>query len=709
VKLSAAALLAVASVAVASLAAPTGAAAGLASIRFESVPLHGERTLQGVPGRFDLVGLRWHGSGSVRFSVRSLAGDWGPWLDAAAESEDAPNAGSLEARASRGWRLGSPTWVGPSDRIRYRIAGSVRDLRASFVRSPELRIPLRAVAVAGSPPVVPRSAWDADESIVRRAPQYAPAIRFADVHHTAGTNDYTPGQAAAILRGIEVYHVKSNGWNDIGYNFLVDRFGTVYEGRAGGIDRNVIGAHALGFNTGSVGISVMGTFTSAPAPSAVETALAKLIAWRLDLAHVDPLSRLTFTSSGSERYASGKVVTLRAVSAHRDTGLTTCPGDRLYERIDAIAAQAQKLGLPKLYEPIVTGGLGGPVRFQARVSSALPWTVTVLGSAGQTLGTGSGQGPTVDWTWDSTAAAVTGSTGARWRIDVNGATPASGTLGKGVVVTPPPGPLAITDLKADPPTFSPNGDGVSDSTTVSYTTNAVATVTATLLDATGTQLAELAPPTKLPAGTQSFVFDGLGQPDGRYTIMIFAMGLDGAVIAQQLEVGVSSALGPASVAPAVLTPNGDGRGDELKVSFQLGTQASVRLRVLREGAWVATPFSGPLEAGAQSIGWDGEKQTGEARDGAYTAVLEVTDAVGTSQVTLPFALDRHAPTIKLLARPLRLWVSEASTVTVRVNGSLRRLTATKAGPLPLTKIRKVRTLVVVARDAAGNKGTLHRP
>ena len=80
-----------------------------------------------------------------------------------------------------------------------------------------------------------------------------------------------PAQAAAILRGIEVYHVKSNGWNDIGYNFLVDRYGTVYEGRAGGVDRNVIGAHALGFNTGSVGVAVMGTFTSAAPPAAVET------------------------------------------------------------------------------------------------------------------------------------------------------------------------------------------------------------------------------------------------------------------------------------------------------------------------------------------------------------------------------------------------------------------------------------------------------
>ena len=104
------------------------------------------------------------------------------------------------------------------------------------------------------------------------------------------------------MRGIEVYHVKANGWNDIGYNFLVDRFGTVYEGRSGGIDRNVIGAHARGFNTGSVGVAVIGNFSAAPIPAAAETSLEKLLAWRLDLAHVDPLSTLTFVSGGSERY-----------------------------------------------------------------------------------------------------------------------------------------------------------------------------------------------------------------------------------------------------------------------------------------------------------------------------------------------------------------------------------------------------------------------
>ena len=108
---------------------------------------------------------------------------------------------------------------------------------------------MRRLSIAGSPPIFTRRAWNANEAIRRGAPSYASSVQFAVVHHTAGSNSYTASQSAAIVRGIEVYHVQGNGWNDIGYNFLVDRFGTVYEGRFGGIDRNVVGAHALGFNT----------------------------------------------------------------------------------------------------------------------------------------------------------------------------------------------------------------------------------------------------------------------------------------------------------------------------------------------------------------------------------------------------------------------------------------------------------------------------
>ena len=277
---------------VAALALPATASAGLASISFRAVPVDGAGTPASSPGRFDLVGLRWHGPGSVRFSVHSTAGRWGPWLDAAVEAHDQPDLSARETLCDKRLAARQPDVGRPCKRDPVSHQWPGRDLRASFVRSPEQKIPLRTVAVAGSPAIVPRSAWGADESIRRNAPGYAPAVRFAIVHHTAGPNDYSPSQAAAIMRGIEIYHVKSNGWNDIGYNFLVDRYGTVYEGRYGGIDRNVIGAHALGFNTGSVGVALIGSFGSSAPPAAALRSLEKLLAWRLDLAHVDPVAKV---------------------------------------------------------------------------------------------------------------------------------------------------------------------------------------------------------------------------------------------------------------------------------------------------------------------------------------------------------------------------------------------------------------------------------
>ena len=682
--------------AVAALALPVTASAGIASITFRDVPPNGDRSLAGSPGRFDLVGLRWHGSGSVRFSVRSLDGRFGLWLDAAPEEEDQPDRGTGEAAASRGWRVGNPTWVGPANGIRYRITGRVTDLRASFVRSPELKIPLRAVTTAGLPPIVPRSAWGADESIRRNEPEYAPNVRFAIVHHTAGPNSYSPSQAAAIMRGIQIYHVRSNGWNDIGYNFLVDRYGSVYEGRYGGTDRNVIGAHALGFNTGSVGVAVIGSFESAAIPAAAEASLEKLLAWRLDLAHIDPLSTVTAISGGSERYPTGVPVVLRAVSGHRDTGLTACPGDLLYAQLGAIAGKTLGIGLPKLYEPKVTGGLGGLVRFRARISAPLPWRVAVTDSLGQELAAGTGQGSTVDWSWD---ASLVSATSIRWRIEVAGATPAAGILGK----TAPAGPLAITGLKADPATISPNDDGTAESSTITYTTTTAAAVTATLLDAAGLQLAEILPSTQLAAGEHALSFDGLGQPDGVYTVAVTVVDSAGISVSQQLQIVVTRTLGSVSLAPAVFTPNGDGRADELRVTFQLAASATVRLRVLRDGKWVATPFSGPLAPGLQTIGWNGSKRVGVAADGSYAAVIEATDTVGTTSISLPFLKDTRAPTIRLSTRPPRIWLSEAATVTARINGALRRLETPGAGYLALTGVARIRSLVFIARDAAGNK------
>ena len=400
---------------------PVAAAADV-TIVSRDVPLHpGGRSLAAAaPRRFNMVGLHWQGSGAPFFRTRAAGGRWSKWLEA---DDDWGRSGS--------WRKSNPEWTGTANAIQYRLRGKVSRLRAYFLWSPVSLVPMRKLSIAGSPSIIPRSGWQADETIRRAAPQYAPTLSFALVHHTVNTNNYSPEQSAAMVRGIEVYHVKGNGWNDIGYNFLVDKYGQIFEGRYGGMTRAVIGAHAEGFNVGSVGIALLGNYNSARLTSAARSALVSLLAWRLDLAHVDPLSKVVRVSSGNPRYAAGTAVTLNAIAGHRDTGPTSCPGTNFYARLPAIRKEVAETGLPKLYAPRVTGTLGAQVRFAARLSSESAWTVTVKGQNGDVVAGGSGTGKTVDWTWDSTSA----STDQRysWTISAPDVRSATGTIGQPVV------------------------------------------------------------------------------------------------------------------------------------------------------------------------------------------------------------------------------------------------------------------------------------
>ena len=305
-------------------------------------------------GTFELVGLHWRGSGRVEYRTRSLAGRWSRWL--LSSDEDAlPDRGSRELRAMRGWRVGEPQWTGAADAIQYRTRGHVSRVRAVLVRSPRLPVGGKRPELASAPAIITRADWHADEAIRRAAPYYADGIHLAIVHHTAGSNSYSKAESASIVRAIELYHVQGNGWNDIGYNFLVDKYGQIFEGRYGGITRPVIGAHAQGFNSGSVGIAVIGDYGSTSISPAARAALVSLIAWRLDLAHVDPLSKVVRVSAGNPRYAAGTAITLNAISAHRDVYPTSCPGASLYAQLPSLRTAVAQTGLPKLYSPAVVG------------------------------------------------------------------------------------------------------------------------------------------------------------------------------------------------------------------------------------------------------------------------------------------------------------------------------------------------------------------
>jgi hypothetical protein len=193
------------------------------------------------------------------------------------------------------------------------------------------------------PGIVTRKGWGADESWREKKFVYTSKVKAAFVHHSATGNNYTCAQAPSVLRSIYRYHVKSSGWRDIGYNFAVDKCGNIYEGRAGGVAKPVLGAHTLGFNTNSTGIAVLGTYSSSNPPQAAVTAVAKLTAWKLGLHGINPKGKVTLTSAGSGKYAKGVKAKLNAISGHRDGFVTDCPGSRLYGKLGSARTASAKL------------------------------------------------------------------------------------------------------------------------------------------------------------------------------------------------------------------------------------------------------------------------------------------------------------------------------------------------------------------------------
>ncbi|MGK8521453.1 N-acetylmuramoyl-L-alanine amidase [Nocardia asteroides] len=190
----------------------------------------------------------------------------------------------------------------------------------------------------GGPNVITRAQWGADESIRCDQPTYDDDLGGVTVHHTAGRNDYSKAESAGIVRAIYTYHAKTLGWCDIGYNALVDKYGQVFEGRFGGLDRPVQGAHAGGFNENTSGVALMGNYEAEQPTEASIQAIGAFVGWRAKVAGLDPKGHTTMYSEGTSftPYAKGEAVRLPIVFAHRDVGNTTCPGDAAYALMDRI-------------------------------------------------------------------------------------------------------------------------------------------------------------------------------------------------------------------------------------------------------------------------------------------------------------------------------------------------------------------------------------
>jgi hypothetical protein len=257
----------------------------------------------------------------------------------------------------------------------------------------------------------------------------------------------------------------------------------------------------------------------------------------------------------------------------------------------------------------------------------------------------------------------------------------------------------LSGARAAPSSLTPDGDGLDDVATVTFTLAAPATVTATLTAPGGVVVSTLMTEPR-PAGPNSFTFVPQNLATGSYAIVLTATAADGRVTTASVPVSVGPLVSRFAASAALFSPNGDGRLDRLEFRFGLAAPADVQLRVLRGGFWVATVFAGALQPGPQVLSWDGRKRLGRLLDGRYEAELTAPGFVR----RLPFTTDTRAPRLRLLRlRPLRLSVNEAAEVVLTVDGR-RRTLRRRSGGFAVPGRPPRRLLRAVARDAAGNVG-----
>jgi photosystem II stability/assembly factor-like uncharacterized protein len=272
----------------------------------------------------------------------------------AGDGPGAPDA-AFRVLGDRGWTpaqplefdhaetVSEPVWVGRATGYEIRAARGATVV-AHLARDggpPPGTEQRRAPQIgAGPQPVIHlRPTWGARPPA--KPIEYGTTTLLGVVHHTVSSNAYASADVPAILRSIQAYHLDVQGWDDIGYQFLVDRYGRLWEGRHGGIDLPVVGAHAKGFNTDTFGVSGIGEFTAESAPATMVSAIADLMAWRLGLYGVLADGRTTITSTGNESFAEGQTVSFPAIVGHRDTRPTECPGARLYALLPTIRTSAR--------------------------------------------------------------------------------------------------------------------------------------------------------------------------------------------------------------------------------------------------------------------------------------------------------------------------------------------------------------------------------
>lgn len=277
--------------------------------------------------------------------------------------------------------------------------------------------PVANLAPGQPPNIISRTQWGAGAGSRCGEPSYGNRVQAAVVHHTATGNDYAPEDSAAILRAIYAYHTFTLGWCDIAYNALVDKYGQVFEGRAGGITKDVLGSHTGGFNRDVWGVSMIGDFEDTPPPEIMVRTVGRLLGWRLNLDRIDPLGTVRLKSAGGDStvFPAGATPVLPEIFGHRDVGSTECPGVAGYAALDEIRAIAAGFALPPDASDTLRGG-AILARWEADGGAASPLGLPTSPEAG---GDGSTRYATFErgamyWSPESGAQPLTGAIYQAW-------------------------------------------------------------------------------------------------------------------------------------------------------------------------------------------------------------------------------------------------------------------------------------------------------
>jgi flagellar hook assembly protein FlgD len=706
------------------LAVQLTAPAPAPSLARSAVPAVTPDTSPGGLGRLD-PGWRFNMVGAVvtaarpgqrlpAIAVRTSLGDghWSAWQRLSFEAEP----GGLRS-------IADPLWVGEGRLLEYRGTGGSAAVAFSFVNSlgdatagDRLTAAARSVvaAVAGfvrptaaqaatsAPQIVSRQQWGADETWRRGEPDYA-RVKMAFIHHTVSGNTYTQAQSPAVVRAVYYYHTHSCGFRDIGYNFLIDRYGTIYEGRYGGVTRGPIGAQTLGFNTGSTGIALMGDFRTAPPPAKAIAALEALLAWKLDVHHIDPLSKVRMICGSSDKFTAGQTVTFNAISGHRDACYTTCPGDALYAKLPAVRAVAAATGLPKIYGFVPSSGAISPngdgvldaLTVSFTLSETADWKVDVGDAAGNVVREFSGNGAAETVKWDGRDAAgalvpdgtytLTGTASSA----KGAATPATATV---VVDTQAP---RFATYATGAATVNPEGTGAGDRCVLSYTLSEACSVQVVVKSSGGAAVYQLQPWTFLAPAGRSVAWDGkvtaaagrVPVAEGTYTLAATAKDAAGNVGSASATVVVDRTVRVSARQPLYCSPNGDRVQDTAAVTYVLLRPAAATAKVVQTGRVLASMPLGNRPAGTSTLTWQGTGGSGTRLPGGrYTIELTAVTATGGARAACVTVIDLVRPTLTATrSTTVRGLKASAAQYTVRdaysVGAHVRAIVRTAVGTL----------------------------